>query len=67
MADVPLRPTPTRLYLVSPAASRPACRVCSQPLAGPPHHTLCRPCWHWQQHARATAMAVRYFRGEMRP
>ena len=43
-----------------------ACRNCGISLAGPAHHTLCRPCWHWQHHAKAIRMAARYFREEAR-
>ena len=42
--------------------SNRACRCCEIPLTGPAHHTLCRPCWHWQHHAKAIRMDARHFR-----
>ena len=61
----PLPDAGTRLVL--PSVRPHACRLCGIALAGPQHHTLCRPCWHWNQHAKATAQAARYFREEARP
>lgn len=67
MTDAHARPAPTRLYLVSPTACRPSCRICRIPLTGPQHHTLCRPCWHWQRHAQAVRTFARFMREEARP
>ena len=54
------------INLARPHSTR-LCRCCGIALTGPAHHPLCRPGWHWQQPAKATAQAARFFRGEARP